>query len=190
MRQSILFAALSAVAAVVAQNQNFTIDISKVSPSTKSAWCNAQFNSCGALCFGSLKKNDCQASDLTYECVCSNGTAPGLDYYLQTIPTFICNEAFSQCTQERQGGSAAELKKCTTDIRDNCGTLDTADAKPEGSDDSDDKATTTGPSGTQGAAETNAPSTSTSQAAAPTNFAQIGNGVAAVAAGVFAAALL
>ncbi|KAK0729116.1 hypothetical protein B0T21DRAFT_403067 [Apiosordaria backusii] len=189
MRQSILFAALSAVTAVVAQNQNFTIDISKVEPAQKSQWCNAQFNSCGRLCFGSVQKNDCESADLSYECICSNGTAPGLDYYAQTLPSFICLEAFSQCTQANAGGSATELKKCETTYKDNCGTLDPSKAQASGGS-SDDETTTTAPSGTQGAAATNAPSTSTSQAAAPTNFAHLGNGVAAVAAGVFAAALL
>ncbi|KAK4673222.1 hypothetical protein QC763_109910 [Podospora pseudopauciseta] len=190
MRQSILLAALSAVTVVVSQNQNFTIDITKVEASTRSGWCTAQFNSCGLLCFGSLQKNDCEPSDLTYECLCSNGTTPGLDYYANTLPTFICEEAFSQCTAERQGGSASELRKCTTDIRDHCGTLDPNDATPSGSgsnDEDEDEASTTSPTNTQGAAQTNPPGTSTSQAAAPTNF---GNGIAAVAAGVFAAALL
>ncbi|KAK0667175.1 hypothetical protein QBC41DRAFT_357561 [Cercophora samala] len=189
MRQSILFAALSAVTAVVAQKQNFTIDISKVEPATRSGWCVTQFTTCGQLCFGSVQKNDCEPTDLSYECTCSNGTAPGLDYYTQTLPTFICHEAFSQCTSERQGGSATELKKCTTDIKDQCGTLDPSKATNGGSsdDEDDEDDNTTSPSGTQGAAETNAPTSSTSLAAAPTNF---GNGIAAVAAGVFAAALL
>ncbi|KAK4174225.1 hypothetical protein QBC36DRAFT_44915 [Triangularia setosa] len=190
MRQSILFAALSAVTAVVAQNQNFTIDINKVEPAQKSRWCNAQFNSCGRLCFGSVQENDCKSADLSYDCICSNGTAPGLDYYAQTLPSFICEEAFKQCTDTRQGGSASELKKCTTEIRDNCGTLDPNDATAGDNSDDEEDTTTAAPSGTQGAAATNSPSTSTSQAAAPTNFAQIGNGMAAVAAGVFAAALL
>ncbi|KAK4192827.1 hypothetical protein QBC35DRAFT_447194 [Podospora australis] len=190
MRQSILLAALSAATVVVAQNQNFTINPGTVNPSTRVQWCNSQFNTCGILCQGTAKANDCQSDALTYTCTCSNGTAPGLDYYSQTLPSLICMEAFSQCITANVGDSQGQ-SKCKTDIEAKCGKLDPAKAD-FGSDASESSTSSAATSAsTAGAAASSAPTSSSSQAAAPTNMAySLGNGVAAMAAGVFAAALL
>ncbi|KAK4229077.1 hypothetical protein QBC38DRAFT_129134 [Podospora fimiseda] len=184
MRQTILLAALTAATAVVAQNQNFTIEESKVPAGTKIDWCNAQFNSCGELCGGTPKANSCESSTLDYTCTCQNGTAPGLDYYSGTLPSFICNEAYSQCIAANPT-DVREQANCKTTIQDNCGTLDPSKAQVGGgSSQSSSSATPTPTTG----ASSGSPSASPSKAAAPANF--VANGVGAVAAGVFAAALL
>ncbi|KAK3984825.1 hypothetical protein QBC44DRAFT_374755 [Cladorrhinum sp. PSN332] len=188
MRHSILLAALSAVTAVVAQNQNFTIDESKVTTGTKIDWCSAQFNSCGDLCGGSPKANACESSTLDYTCTCQNGTAPGLDYYSGTLPSFICNEAYRQCIENNPTDVKAQAN-CKTTIQDNCGTLDPSKAQV-GSGSSQSTSSAPSSTGTGGAVASNTPATTSSRAAAPTNAAFVANGVAAVAAGVFAAALL
>ncbi|KAK4165726.1 hypothetical protein QBC43DRAFT_27566 [Cladorrhinum sp. PSN259] len=189
MRQSIILAALSAVAAVVAQSQNFTIDKSQVESGTKIDWCNAQFNSCGELCGGTPKANDCSSTTLDYTCTCQNGTAPGLDYYAGTLPSFICQEAYRQCIKNNPTDVKAQ-SNCKTTIQDNCGTLDPSKAQVGSG--SSQSTTTSAPAstGTSGAGASNTPATTSSRAAAPTNVAYIANGLAAVAAGVFAAALL
>jgi len=33
---------------------------------------------------------DATQETLEYDCTCSNGTAPGLEYYIQTMPTVSC----------------------------------------------------------------------------------------------------
>lgn len=185
MLQNILLVALSAATVVVAQNQNFTINPGTVSPSTRVSWCNSQFNTCGILCGGVATANSCQSETLTYTCTCSNGTAPGLDYYTQTLPSLICQEAFGQCNNANAGDAQAQ-SRCKKDIQANCGTLDPAKANlspPESSTSSSASTTATN------AAASNSPSSSSSKAAAPTNAAYLTNGVAAVAAGVFAALL-
>ena len=93
------------------------------------------------------------------------------------------------CNVKNTGDSIAQ-NKCKTDIKDKCGSLDPskADIKSPGGDSSTSAAPKSSPTG--GSQGTNNPATTTSVAAGPTLVAQIGNGIAAVAAGVFAAALL
>ncbi|KAK1829846.1 hypothetical protein QBC39DRAFT_121580 [Podospora conica] len=192
MRQSSIFVALSAVTVAVAQNQNFTIDVTAVDASKRSQWCNAQFNSCGILCGQAFEDNECNPVDLKYTCTCNNGTAPGLDYYKETMPFFICQTAYAECNEKATGDSIGQ-HKCKTDIQGKCGTLDPskADIKAPGSEEpSTTAATPSATGGSQAGAGDNAPAPTSSSAAGPTMIAQIGNGLAVMAAGVFAAALL
>ncbi|KAK4128859.1 hypothetical protein N657DRAFT_608662 [Parathielavia appendiculata] len=191
MRHSTLFAALSALA--VAAAQNFTIDPNTVEPVLKSQWCGAEYNSCKELCGGNPTKNECDVNTLSYNCTCSNGTAPGLQYYIQTIPTFICEKAYTDCIAANINSAKAQ-DDCKTNIKNKCGTLDPAKAEVNtGSSSSSSSAapsSTSAPSQTSAGGQSAAPSSSSSRAAAAaTNIAYIGNGVAAVAAGVFAALL-
>ncbi|KAK0751562.1 hypothetical protein B0T18DRAFT_317391 [Schizothecium vesticola] len=191
MRQSSIVVALSAVSVAVAQN--FTVNPTDVDLTTRTQWCNAEFNTCGILCGGTFNDNSCTPNDLKFTCTCTNGTAPGLEYYIQTMPTFICQKAFEQCTAKNTGDSIAQ-NKCTTDIRAKCGTLDPSKANiPAAGGDEPSPTAAPSPSatgGSQAGAGGNAPATTSSTAAGPTMIAQIGNGLAVVAAGVFAAALL
>ena len=94
-------------------------------------------------------------SDLSYDCKCSdNSSAPGLEYYKQTMPTFICNELFSQCNAQNVGDSRGQ-DECETEIRDQCGTL-TPPARGSNDDDEDDddSSTSTSASATTSPTET------------------------------------
>ncbi|KAL2017706.1 hypothetical protein VTK56DRAFT_1731 [Thermocarpiscus australiensis] len=189
MRKNILLAALSALTFVTAQNQNFTINPGAVDPSTRSDWCNAEYNTCKLLCGGDPTANECDTDTLDYKCTCSNGTAPGLDYYTQTMPTFICEQAYADCIAANTGNARGQ-DNCTKTIKDHCGTLDPNKAQVGGGS---SETTTSSPSTTAthaASGASHAPSSATSTAAAaPTNAAHIGNGVALVAAGLFAALL-
>ncbi|KAK3329694.1 hypothetical protein B0H66DRAFT_34829 [Apodospora peruviana] len=184
MRHNILLAAVSALAVVVVAD--FKVDPAKIDDTKKNQWCLAEQNSCQQLCGGSFKTNDCDPVDLAYKCVCTDGTSPELSKYTGTMPTFTCQQAFEDCINEHIG-QAQEQANCTKSIHDKCGTLDPAKAEI--------KQTTTSsaaPSTTNAAAATTTPasSTSTAGAAIATHMALIGNSAAAVAVGVFAAALL
>lgn len=99
----------------------------------------------------------------------------------------MCETSYANCIEETTGDSQGQ-SKCKTDILAKCGTLDPTEAVIDG-DNSEDAASSVAPSGsaaTSGAVG----STSTQPAAAPTHAAYLGNGVAAMAAGVLAAALL
>lgn len=78
---------------------------------------------------------------LDYTCQCNNGTEPGLKYYDSSLYSFVCQEAFKQCSTNN-AGDPVELPKCKDDIQSKCGTLSISDlpAEDEGSsgDDSDD----------------------------------------------------
>lgn len=111
----------------------------------------------------------------------------------------MCERAYSDCIAANTSSSRAQ-DQCKTDIKDKCGRLDPA--KVESSSPSEEPSSSSSSSGepaaTQAPAEDSSgtgsqnsnPSSSTSTgAAAPTNAAYIGNGVAVVAAGLFAALL-
>ncbi|KAL2132300.1 hypothetical protein VTI74DRAFT_3963 [Chaetomium olivicolor] len=192
MRQDVLLVALSALTVATAQTQNFTIDPNSVNPSLRADWCNAEYNTCRVLCANNPTENDCNADTLKYVCTCQNGSAPGLQYYTQTMPTFICETAFSNCIAANTGSSKAQ-DECKANIKSKCGTLDPT--KAQINNPSDQSTSSAGPAGSSGAthaptAAQNNPATSTSHgAAAATNAALIGNGAAMVVAGVFAALL-
>lgn len=170
--------ALSALSLVSAAN--FTIDPTEVSLSTRAAWCRGQTNVCDELCGGIAKKNTCDDTDLSFTCTCNNGTAPGLEYYSDSMPTHICEQAFADCNLANVGNAQGQAN-CTTSIQDKCGKLNAANATT----DSGSSSTTT--TSASASAKTTTPSTSSSTAAAvPTSIQHLGNGAAAVAAGLFA----
>ncbi|KAK1782730.1 hypothetical protein QBC45DRAFT_288012, partial [Copromyces sp. CBS 386.78] len=197
MRQNIIFVALSALTAAVAaqsSNSNLTVPVESVDVNTRNQWCVAQYNTCKILCNKAVKTNDCQADTLKYECTCQSGDTPDLENYTQTVPTFMCQEAYSACINAHKDDAMGQ-DKCKKDIFDQCGTLDPTKAEIKTT--SSAAATTSAAKPTEtkeAAAETSAAAPSSTSAsssfAAPTNAAAfLGNGVAAVAAGVFAAAL-
>jgi hypothetical protein len=86
-------------------------------------------------------------------------------------------------------GDSRAQGACKTDIQDNCGTLDPADAKASSEPAEDDGGNEPAPTDNDSGNAQNEPSTSTSAGAAAATQAYLGNGVAIVAAGVFAALL-
>ncbi|CAK7208927.1 hypothetical protein SBRCBS47491_000263 [Sporothrix bragantina] len=185
MRSSV-FVTLSALGLVSATN--FTIDVSSVPLTTRSNWCSAQGNTCTTLCDNSPTANSCDPNTLDYSCLCQNGSAPGLEYYLQSMPTFICEEAYSECNAQYAGNAAAQ-KNCTTSIQDQCGTLNpdnytAAAATTTSATTSATAGKSTGTASTTAASGTAAVTTTSSTAGAvPT---AVGHGAAAVALGLFA----
>jgi hypothetical protein len=200
MRQNIIFVALSALTAAVAaqsSNSNLTVPVESVDVNTRNQWCVAQYNTCKILCNQGkdVKTNDCKPDTLKYECACKSGT-PELDQYTQTIPTFMCQAAYSACIDSHKDDAMGQ-DKCKEDIFDNCGTQDPTKAEIKTTSAAAATTSAAKPTETKGAAaETSEAAAASSTAvsssfAAPTNAAAfLGNGVAAVAAGVFAAALI
>ncbi|KJR85223.1 uncharacterized protein SPSK_09608 [Sporothrix schenckii 1099-18] len=187
MRNSVVFVALSALGAVNAV-KNFTIDPSAVPLTQRSNWCSAQGNTCSTLCDGNPKANSCDPNLLTFNCLCQNGTAPGLEYYTQTLPTFICQEAYSECNAANVGNAQGQ-KNCTTSIQDQCGSLnpDNYTAVAASSSAPATSATATDKGASASATNTPAPSsTKSANGAMPTAVGHLGNGAAAVALGLFA----
>lgn len=189
MRSSVVLSALSALL-VSAQNSTFSINPNEVELSTRAQWCTAQSNTCGTLCDGNPQDNNCQVDTLTYSCLCQNGSAPGLQYYTQTMDTFICQQAFTDCNNANVGNRNGQ-ENCTTSIQDKCGKLDPADysAAPSSTGDSgsSDTASSTASGTASSTAESSASaSSSPSAAAAATNIQSLGTSALAAGMGILA----
>ncbi|KAM0563998.1 hypothetical protein ACHAPJ_000206 [Fusarium lateritium] len=195
MRSS--FAALAmAFSAVSAQtvksyksSLDMTIDTGSVDPATLSGWCTAQENTCDILCGDDTEKNNCIDDTLKWECTCtSNSSAPGLQYYTQTVPTFICETLFSQCITQYAGNSDGQ-KQCKSKIKALCAEQNPPKNAAK-SDDDDDATSTASDTATASATESSSGATGTAESvtstssdgfAAPT-MAPAGKGAAAAIA--------
>lgn len=140
---------------------NSTIVPSSIDLTLRSQWCQGQTNTCGTLCSGDVMDNDCDPDSLEYKCTCNaNSSSPGLIYYKETMPTFICETIFNQCIKAGEDSQAAQVL-CTENEKKNCGHLN-----PETfvKDAPSSSTPTDSPSNTDSGT---APSSSTSEAAAP-----------------------
>jgi len=174
------------VGIVAAQSSgNDTINPSSVDPTTRSQWCQGQYNTCGTLCSGAINLNNCDPDTLTFNCTCTaNNSQPGLQYYTETIPTFECELIFTNCNANNVGDAAAQAL-CKTNEQKNCGHLnpDNFTEAPATTTSTSATATPTSASAATGSAT----STSTSKAAAATMAAMRNLGTGAFAVGVGAA---
>ena len=59
--------------------------------------------------------NDCDASQLTYACICANGLSPNVSEYSQTIPYYICQEWGNQCVSNCGDGNNQCASACRED---------------------------------------------------------------------------
>ncbi|UPK97981.1 hypothetical protein LCI18_008916 [Fusarium solani-melongenae] len=197
MRSTLALFAL-AVSAVTAQTAvqnyesslNMTIDAGTVDFGTRADWCNAQQDTCDTLCKDDTEANDCTVETLKWECACSsNSSTPGLQYYTQTMPTFICQELFAQCISQNAGSQSGQ-RDCKQKIQALCATQSPPKNTASDDDDDDDDATTTLSTATRSATQSVASasatedtvtSTSSDGLAAPT-MAPAGKGAAAAVA--------
>ncbi|KAJ6445726.1 chromatin structure-remodeling complex protein RSC7 [Purpureocillium lavendulum] len=186
MRASAALVAFAAAA--VSAQQNYTseldmkIDPNSVEIQTRAQWCQAQTNTCNLLCNKDTDKNSCAQEDLQYECTCaSNSSMPGLQYYTQTLPTFICETLFGQCNVQNAGNADGQ-KACKTNIKDLCGKNDPPKAPVADSSSSASGSASPTASGSASATGTKGSTTSTSTGLAAPTMAPVGNGAAAVAA--------
>ncbi|CAL3963934.1 hypothetical protein PZA11_001417 [Diplocarpon coronariae] len=174
---------------VAAQTFNSTVDPGNVPATTKSQWCLSQKNVCGTLCSGELNANDCDPSDLSYECTCqANNSAPGLAYYTGTMPSFICQQVFQNCIAAGENDATAQAV-CTKNEAANCGHLDADNFTAPATTSSSASSSPTGTRTNTQAATGTAATTSSSSAAAATLLPYLGHnfGAGAVALGAAAA---
>lgn len=184
---AVAFSALSVVAAL--NGTAFTIDPTEVDASLRNSWCIAQRNTCITLCDNNPDTDTCEQDTLDYSCLCSNGSAPGLQYYTETIETFVCKQAFEDCINANVGSQSGQ-QNCTDSIDAKCGTLDPTDYSASGSTSASASASGTASdtaSVPSASASQSATSNTTSAAGAlPNSIQQMGAGAAAAAIGLFA----
>ncbi|KAE9376479.1 hypothetical protein N431DRAFT_181342 [Stipitochalara longipes BDJ] len=113
---------------IAAGQTTLTFDPSTIDLTTRGQWCQAEFNTCKALC-STTNSNSCDANTLNFTCTCaSNNSAPGLQYYMQTMPTFICEENFKLCNAAAINAvnSSAAQAACVATEQNDCGHIDPA----------------------------------------------------------------
>lgn len=183
-------ALLASFAAAQTTTTNTTVNIGALDLTLKGNWCQGQISACGYLCSGATVsgENTCVEETLAYECNCqSNGSAPGLQYYENTIPSYLCQQQFSDCNAANVGNKAGQ-DRCAAARTANCGTLkaDDFEAVPASTTSSAGSSSTGNPTSSAASVASNVASTTSSQAGAmPTMAATFGSGV--VAAGMAAA---
>ncbi|GAB7344586.1 hypothetical protein MBLNU457_3082t1 [Dothideomycetes sp. NU457] len=102
MRAFTAIAAASSLLVSVATAQ-YTINPDSVPLSTRQVWCNSQITQCPLICLQTAgntlqtQVNDCNATVLSYDCVCTNGQSPNASEYSQTLPYFVCTQWGDQC---------------------------------------------------------------------------------------------
>lgn len=203
--------ALAAVMAGLTVAQNATAPIPPVDPGsvdaqTKASWCNGQRAACNTLCDGDAPTNNCDATMLTFECLCADDSTPALEEYTDSLPDRICREAFAQCIASRPDNALGQ-EACKDDILSQCGEKKIEDYESgSGGSGSGSGTTTEAPDAeeTSGADDENAnqdttatettdpTDTSVAPSVTPTGAGvalSAGKGFAVLAAGVFAALL-
>jgi len=194
MRLSTVASLLACAVPIFAQVQYF-VEPDSVDQAQRDKWCLDQKTSCPLICLQlpgvtdrSPEANECDPDALTYECVCSNGVAPNVTEFSQTLPFFICQEWGNQCV-----ATCGTNNDCSHDCRANhpCGaqnpkppnitsTASSTQASKTANSDSETGAPVTGFAG-----QTGSPSGDKGAASAMVNLGQ-GYGMAIVFAGVFA----
>ena len=190
--------------------QHTNNDLQSVPIGTRDQWCVSQESECPLICLqtpgnsGGTDANDCDPTTLTYDCVCSNGIAPNVSEYSQTIPYFICTEYNSQCqtacgndntcaaacTQEHPCGAQNPTRVNTSTISTMSSTSSAGNAASTVSGSAvytgfgGGAATTTG-GGSSGATATGSSSSSDAARNIVLNFGQL-YGLGVVATGIFA----
>jgi len=95
--------------------------IAETPTNLRQSWCDSEISTCDTLCGGFVVKNACDPTTLAYTCACqSNNSAPGLDYYLATIPFYLCQQRLDNCIAQYVSNVASQ-EVCKQDFA--CATL-------------------------------------------------------------------
>ncbi|CAN8101307.1 unnamed protein product [Discula destructiva] len=98
LKTAVLAAAATFVATVRA---DYIIDPNSVPLATREGWCQNELETCPYICrdMGATgaSVNTCNATLLTYGCLCNDGATPNASEYSLTLPYFTCVEYVSQC---------------------------------------------------------------------------------------------
>ncbi|KAI7499128.1 hypothetical protein KC367_g4745 [Hortaea werneckii] len=118
----------STLLTTLSAQQTYAIDPDSVDDSTKQTWCTNQQTQCPLICTQTTPShsadtltNTCDATSLTYACICANGLSPNISEYSQTLPYYICQEWTNQCV----ANCAPADNACASSCRDDhpCGAL-------------------------------------------------------------------
>lgn len=78
-----------------------------VDKDTRAGWCTQQIAMCPNLCFDQSQVdadvNECNPDELTYKCICLDGSSPNLTEYTLTMPFFLCSKSKEMCKDNCKG---------------------------------------------------------------------------------------
>ncbi|KAK5173608.1 uncharacterized protein LTR77_002289 [Saxophila tyrrhenica] len=130
---TLLIAATTLLGAASAQNTTtgpIEIDPNSVNETTRQTWCNYQQQNCPLVCGGrgNLEENNCDASDLTWDCTCVSNT-PNITSFTNMIPSLECGVWVEQCV----AAAGNDLNALTACRSVQCGSRDPGSVDSAGS---------------------------------------------------------
>ncbi|ETN38894.1 uncharacterized protein HMPREF1541_06936 [Cyphellophora europaea CBS 101466] len=152
-----------------------------VNSSVRFNWCRGQLNACPQICGGAAAQNFCDSDQLTYTCVCANGTAPDVTSFANTLPFYICQQTYIQCVANNPDDAQAQ-EVCTTNQQ--CGTRN-ATAEAIAQTMASESTTATSTSESSGSSETGSSTASETASSTSSDSAAVAN-VAQLSTGAFA----
>jgi len=168
--------------------QNFTFDPTQIPLSTKNQWCLSETNTCPLLCGGDSDTagNDCDGTTLTYNCTCTNGSAPDLAAYTNTLPFLICQSAYGECIAARPNDADGQTE-CKNQFV--CGSLNPNNVTAAASSTSSSASSTTSAASTTSATAASTTASASATATKSSLAISIGHeyGFGLLLAGLFAA---
>ncbi|KAF3926518.1 hypothetical protein AA313_de0209866 [Arthrobotrys entomopaga] len=109
---------LATILSSISAQTYYTPDPKDIDLLTKQTWCSDQIASCGLLCLdqnsGGGYTNSCDPDDLSWQCVCADGTVPNATQYTQTIPYFICINEQQGCVNNCPQADATCAQTCVS----------------------------------------------------------------------------
>jgi len=116
--KSVTLVALASGLFTMVSAQNYpVITADDVIPSIREVWCQQQLGICPNLCQDQAhvdpEFNNCYPDDLSYECVCLDGSRPNLTEYSLTIPYNLCQQSKQACA-DNCGNNQACVTSCFT----------------------------------------------------------------------------
>ncbi|KPI45630.1 uncharacterized protein AB675_530 [Cyphellophora attinorum] len=158
-----------------------------INDSVRFDWCKAQLDTCPQICGGAAAQNYCYETNLTYSCVCPNGTAPDVTSFAFTLPFYICQQTYIQCINNNPDDAQAQAN-CTAN--EQCGERNaTAEALSQTAASQSATASQTSSSASESGSATAASSSASASAsgssgAAVANVHELSTGLFAVLLGV------
>ncbi|KAK3315628.1 hypothetical protein B0H66DRAFT_347732 [Apodospora peruviana] len=91
----------------------------------KGQWCLSEIDTCQIVCDEQFASSSiqCNPNSLTYVCDCVSGWTPPIEYYGNSLPSLMCEQANANCIGENAGNVAGQ-RNCTVTIGAFCGDMD------------------------------------------------------------------
>ncbi|KFY79405.1 hypothetical protein V499_01599 [Pseudogymnoascus sp. VKM F-103] len=129
--RAILIATLLGLSTAQSTIDPYAVDPTAFSSTERAGLCKDQNSMCERLCDLATNTNLCNPTTLDFDCTCkSNSSAPGLEYYKDSLPSMICAQNYADCIGVNSNNASTPQIDCVSSIKDKCGTLDSTAYTP------------------------------------------------------------